>query len=63
MYNKIILAGDWNTHFDNNKAQTQHLLEFITRNKFKVCWDNPNTVKMVHYMNFSLSYISCIDIL
>ena len=60
-YNKIILAGDWNTHFDRNNAQTQHLLEFITRNNLKVCWDNPNAVKDYTYMNFSLSHFSCID--
>ena len=45
MYNKIILTGDWNTHFVNKNAKTQHLLEFITRNNLKVCWDNPNAVK------------------
>ncbi len=60
-YNSVIVCGDFNTSFERNNAHYMYLTDFITRNQFKVCWDNPLVTKEHTYDNHALGHRSCID--
>ncbi len=59
--NSFILCGDCNTSFDRNNAHTSYLDDFISRNQFRLTWNNPLAIQDFTYVNNALNHRSCID--
>ena len=57
----VILHGDYNTSFERKTSQGDCLNDFISKNSFKVTWENTNSKKYLSYTNFLLGHKSCID--
>ena len=57
----VILCGNYNTSLERKTGQVDCLNDFISRNSFKVAWENTNSKKDFTYTNVSLGHKSCID--
>ena len=54
-------AGDFNTYFERDNAQTRCLNNFLLRNNLRVAWESSKSQKAPTYVNYSLGHSSCID--
>lgn len=60
-HDDIVIAGDWNTDFNRNTAQTRYLRQFMETINVKCSFDHINSIKEDTFYSFNNNGSSCID--